>query len=64
MIVLDVLSPKRVIITHMKDDDYDEYEKNPEAFDGENVIEKYKSIDPHCEGTSSQSAIYFATFSS
>ena len=50
MIVLEVLSPKRVIITHMKDDDYDKYEKNPEAFDGKTVIEKYKSIDTYCEG--------------
>ena len=50
MIVLEVLSPKRAIITHMQDDDYDEYEKNPEAFDGEAVIEKYKSIEPQCKG--------------
>ena len=50
MIVLEVLSPKRVIITNMQDDDYDEYEKNTEAFDGETVIEKYKNIEPHCKG--------------
>ena len=43
MIVLEVLSSKRVIIAHMQDDDYDE-------FDGEAVIEKYKSIDPQCKG--------------
>lgn len=50
MIVFEVLSPKRAIITHMQDDDYDEYEKNPESFDGEAVIEKYNSIEPQCKG--------------
>ena len=51
MIVLDVLSPKRVIVAHMHDIDYAEYEKNPEAFDGEAAIEKYKNFGSYYQGT-------------
>ena len=50
MIVLEVLSPKRVIVAHMHDSDYAEYEKNPEAFDGEAAIEKYKNLGSYYQG--------------
>ena len=51
MIVLEVKSPKKVIITHMHDVDYAEYEKSPEAFDGEAAIKKYKNFGSYYEGT-------------
>lgn len=50
MIVLEVKSPKRVIITYMHDVDYEAYIKDPEHFDGEEAIKKYKNFGSYYQG--------------
>lgn len=50
MIVLEVKSPKRIIVAHMHNTDYAEYEKNPEAFNGEEAIKKYHLFTSYYEG--------------
>ena len=51
MIVREVKSPKRVIVCHMHDTDYAEYEKNPDAFDGVKALEKYDLFSSYYQGT-------------
>jgi len=51
MIVLEVKSSKRVMVTHMHDTDYEAYIKDPEHFDGEEAIKKYHLFTSYYEGT-------------
>ncbi len=51
MIVLEVKSPKHVIVAHMHDADYESYIKDPEHFDGEEAIKKYHLFTSYYEGT-------------
>lgn len=44
MIVCEVKSPKQVVVRHMHNSDYKEYEKSPETFDGVAALEKYDSF--------------------
>ena len=41
MIVIDVKSDKRIIVARMLDEDYKEYEKSPDSFNGKDLIKKY-----------------------
>ena len=52
MIVLEVLSPKRIIVAHMTSEDYKAYEDDPKAFDGAAVIKKYmnESLNSYYDG--------------
>lgn len=51
MIVLEVKSPKRIIVAHMHDTDYEVYLKDPESFNGAEAIKKYDKFGSYYKGT-------------
>lgn len=45
MIVREVKSPKRIVVSHMHNAHYDQYIKDPGKFDGKAVLEAYNKFD-------------------
>jgi len=50
MIVREVKSSKRVIVSHMHDSDYESYQKDPKNFNGVEAIKKYELFGSYYDG--------------
>lgn len=50
MIVLEVKSPKCIMVAHMRDATYEAYIKDPEHFDGEKALKLYHLFTSYYEG--------------
>ena len=51
MIVLEVKTPKRVLVAHMNNEDYKAYKNNEEDFNGEERLVKYRDSNYEYSGT-------------